>query len=68
MVVVGLDVERATAELDRLAPPDKAATIATARAANLRLEPAGAAGAIVRALEEPPDKLSEPEDPGSELR
>ena len=50
MVVVGLDADRAAAELDRLAPLDTAATMATTRAANLRLEPEGAADAIVAAL------------------
>ena len=47
MVVVGLDAERAQAELARLAPPDDAERIAVDRAAWLDLEPAGAADAIV---------------------
>ena len=50
MVVVGLDADRARAELDRLAPPDRAPGDARARAADLRLEPAGAVDAIVAAL------------------
>jgi UDP-GlcNAc3NAcA epimerase len=51
MVVVGLDVERARAELARLAPPDLAERIAIDRAVSLDLEPAGAAEAIADALE-----------------
>jgi UDP-N-acetylglucosamine 2-epimerase len=51
MVVVGLDAERARAELARLAPPDLAGAIARDRAATLDLAPAGAAAAIVAALE-----------------
>jgi UDP-GlcNAc3NAcA epimerase len=51
MVVVGLDAERAAAELDRLAPVDRAGAIARERAANLLLDPGGAADAIVAALE-----------------
>jgi UDP-GlcNAc3NAcA epimerase len=51
MVVVGLDAERAQAELARLAPPDEAERIATDRAAWLELDPAGAAEAIATALE-----------------
>jgi UDP-GlcNAc3NAcA epimerase len=50
MVVVGLDADRARAELERLAPPDRAPALARARAADLRLEPAGAVQAIVAAL------------------
>src|SRR5262245_31591711 len=50
MVVVGLDPERAQAELARLAPPDEAERIATDRAAWLELEPAGAAEAIAESL------------------
>ena len=50
MVVVGLDAERASAELDRLAPLDRAPSDARRRAAELRLEPAGAVDAIVAAL------------------
>ncbi len=51
MVVVGLDRERAVAELRRLAPAAEAADIARDRAATLDLRPAGAADAIVAALE-----------------
>ena len=50
MVVVGLDVARARAELERLAPRDRAASLAAARAAALDLSPAGAAEAISAAL------------------
>ena len=52
MVVVGLDADRAVAELDRLAPIDAAPSLAAARARDLALEPAGAAEAIVAALDE----------------
>jgi UDP-GlcNAc3NAcA epimerase len=51
MVVVGLDGGRVAAELDRLAPLDRSAALARSRAASLRLAPAGAATAIVAALE-----------------
>ena len=51
MVVVGLDRERAVAELGRLAPLDRAPEDARRRAAGLALEPAGAAEAIAAALE-----------------
>jgi UDP-N-acetylglucosamine 2-epimerase len=51
MVVVGLDADRALAEIDRLAPTATAEADARARAAGLRLEPAGAVDAIVAALE-----------------
>ena len=51
MVVVGLDRERAVAELGRLAPLDRAPDDARRRAAGLALEPAGAAEAITSALE-----------------
>ena len=51
MVVVGLDAGRAKAEVDRLAPTATGETDARARAADLRLEPAGAVEAIVAALE-----------------
>ena len=51
MVVVGLDAERAQAELARLAPPGDAERIAVDRAAWLDLEPAGAAEAIAAALD-----------------
>ena len=50
-MVVGLDVERARAELARLAPPDLAERIAIDRAVSLELEPAGAAERIADALE-----------------
>ena len=50
MVIVGLDASRATAELERLAPVATAEADARARAADLRLEPAGAVDAIVAAL------------------
>jgi len=51
MVVVGLDAERARAELARLAPPDLAQAIARDRASTLDLPPAGAVGRIVAALD-----------------
>jgi len=51
MVVIGLDAERAARELDRLAPAGRAAEDAAHRARTARLEPAGAADAIVAALE-----------------
>ncbi len=51
MVVVGLDAARATAELDRLAPIGSSGDLARQRAAGLRIAPAGAADAIVAALE-----------------
>jgi UDP-N-acetylglucosamine 2-epimerase len=50
MVVVGLDADRAAAEIDRLAPNGRAEVDARARATDLRLEPAGAVDAIVAAL------------------
>lgn len=50
LVVVGLDAQRAVAELDRLAPLDQAPLEAAERAARLDLRPAGAAEAIARAL------------------
>ena len=53
MVVVGLDADRTRRELERLAPAAESRDLALARAANLRLEPAGAAAAIVAALEAP---------------
>ena len=52
MVVVGLDAGRAVAELERLAPSDRSASLAAERVASLRVEPAGAATAIVAALED----------------
>ena len=51
MVVVGLDADRALAALDRLAPSDRSAADARTRAASLDLAPAGAADAIVAALD-----------------
>jgi UDP-GlcNAc3NAcA epimerase len=57
MVVVGLDAERAQAELARLAPVDETERIAADRAAWLDLQPSGAAEAIVDALETIPGAL-----------
>lgn len=54
MVVVGLDADRAVEVLGRLAPPDRAADLARARPAALDLQPAGAAEAIVAALDAGP--------------
>jgi UDP-N-acetylglucosamine 2-epimerase len=51
MVVVGLDRDRAVEALDRLAPAATAEASARIRAAGLDLPPAGAAEAIVAALE-----------------
>jgi UDP-GlcNAc3NAcA epimerase len=51
MVVVGLERERAAAELERLAPAGSGSELARARIASLALQPAGAAAAIVAALE-----------------
>jgi hypothetical protein len=51
MVVVGLDADRAVAELERLAPVGTAPAQAAERAVGLRLAPAGAAAAIVSALD-----------------
>jgi UDP-N-acetylglucosamine 2-epimerase len=51
VVVVGLDRERAAAELARLAPLDHAEAFAGTRARELDLRSVGAAGAIVAALE-----------------
>ena len=50
MVIGGLDRDRAASELGRLAPADASPAVAAARAANLVLEPAGAAEAISLAL------------------
>ena len=50
MVVVGTDDALAVRELDRLAPPDGALERARTRAAEVRLEPSGAAAAIADAL------------------
>jgi UDP-GlcNAc3NAcA epimerase len=50
MVVVGLDVDRALVELDRLAPTDAAPEFAAARADTLDLRPSGAAEAIAARL------------------
>lgn len=54
MVVVGLDADKAVDALARLAPPDRAPTLARERAATFDLAPAGAADAIVAALERRP--------------
>ncbi len=51
MVVVGRDRARAIAELERLAPEERAPADAASRAGALALEPPGAAERIVRALE-----------------
>jgi hypothetical protein len=53
-VVVGLDADVAAAELDRLAPRESSADQARMRAAGLSLAGAGAADAIVAALEATP--------------
>ena len=50
MVVVGLDAERATAELDRLVPGGTGPGLAASRAAKLALVPSGAAVAIADTL------------------
>jgi len=50
MVVVGLDAERARAELERIAPPSTAEADARARAATVEVKPAGAVDAIVGAI------------------
>ena len=54
MVVVGLDPERAADALDRLADAAEAPELAAARARSLALRPAGAADAIVAALDAVP--------------
>jgi UDP-GlcNAc3NAcA epimerase len=64
MVVVGLDAERAQAELARLAPPDDAERIAQDRAAWLDLEPSGAAEAIASALDAGTPALARRREPG----
>jgi UDP-N-acetylglucosamine 2-epimerase len=51
MLIVGLDAERAVEALGLLAPPDRAADLARARAAAFDLQSAGAAEAIVAALD-----------------
>jgi UDP-GlcNAc3NAcA epimerase len=53
MVVVGLDADRAAAELARLAPLDGAEHESARRVRDLELRPAGAAAAIVAALSQP---------------
>ncbi len=53
MVVVGLDARVAVEALARLAPTDRAPALARDRAAGFDLQPAGAAAAIVAALEVP---------------
>jgi UDP-GlcNAc3NAcA epimerase len=50
MVIVGLDAERAAAELARLAPRSAGPDLAVARARDLALSPAGAGEAIAAAL------------------
>ena len=54
MVIVGLDASRAEAALAELAPPDRAAELARERAGAFDLQPAGAADAIVAALQRQP--------------
>jgi UDP-N-acetylglucosamine 2-epimerase len=54
MLVVGLDADRAVEALATLAPHAAAADLARARAAGFDLEPAGAAEAIVTALDARP--------------
>lgn len=49
--LVGVDPAVAAAALEELAPPDRSVGAARARAEGLRLEPAGAAAAIVDALD-----------------
>ncbi len=51
MVIVGLDADLAERALAELAPPDRAPSLARGRAAAFNLAPAGAADAIVAALE-----------------
>jgi UDP-GlcNAc3NAcA epimerase len=51
MVIVGLDADAAERALTKLAPPDGAPALARKRAAAFDLAPAGAADAIVSALE-----------------
>jgi UDP-N-acetylglucosamine 2-epimerase len=50
MVLVGLDPTRALDALERLAPADRSAADARARAASVEIAPSGAAAAIVAAL------------------
>jgi UDP-GlcNAc3NAcA epimerase len=54
MVVVGIDRDRARAELSRLAPLDAAPRLAAERAAGFELAPAGTGEAIAAALDDPP--------------
>jgi UDP-GlcNAc3NAcA epimerase len=54
MVVVGLDADKAVQVLAELAPPDRAPALARERSAAFDLAPAGAADAIVAALERLP--------------
>jgi UDP-GlcNAc3NAcA epimerase len=51
MLVVGLDADRAIQALAALAPRDASADLARARAASFDLQPPGAPGAIVAALD-----------------
>jgi UDP-GlcNAc3NAcA epimerase len=50
IVVIGLDRGRAVAELDRLAPSGRSPADAVERARSVRIRPAGAGEAILRAL------------------
>jgi UDP-N-acetylglucosamine 2-epimerase len=52
MRIVGLDAGMAERALAELAPPDRTALLARERAAAFDLAPAGAAAAIVAALED----------------
>ena len=54
MVVVGLDADKAADALERLAPQDHASALARERASSFDLAAAGAAEAIVAALESRP--------------
>ena len=54
MVIVGLDADKADRALAEIAPPNRAPALAVERAATFDLAPAGAADAIVAALERPP--------------
>lgn len=58
MVLVGLDAERAAAELARVAPAGGAEDAAHERAAGFDLEPAGAAETIASTLVQPPGRSS----------
>ncbi len=60
MVVTGLDAARAAAELARLAPRDRAPSLAAERARTLHLAPSGAAESIAEALGGPPAQPGPP--------